>query len=392
MIRHRFVIFSELKHILVVRSTGLASVVQWSRTLPDCQGSWGSNPVKIVFCLSLLPFRMEKRVCLAEPCIVNAKSKDREKRFIECNSPGCSKSFHAHCIGHAKMPDKDLNNFFFVCSKCKAFLEYSADIARASLLSELETKLNVFQISILEKVEDRLRAECTNLSRETKSVIDSFTSHINEKINEVKLQTSEANEFTLSIIRDKEKDIDFLKTDVINQVESLTNELNVLRTHCDQMQKQYSSLDSKRRKKSFIIRNFPEEACNVKGKVVSTCEGALDSITECLNIDKNLIHIKGISRIGKRKEDGKPRLIAVKATENTVSQFLKNSRRLKQCDAPLNRVFLQEDLPFQVTKKLSEMRQRAYQFRTENPGKEAYVKGKRLYINGVVVDEVVQNF
>lgn len=335
---------------------------------------------------------MENHVCSAEPCVVSVKSKDREKRFIECNSPGCSKTFHALCIGHAKTPEKEINNLFFVCSKCKTFLEYSADIARTSILSDLDNKLDSFQRLILDKVEDRLKAECANLSRETKSLIDSFSSNINEKLNEVKLQANEANEFTLSLLRDKEKDFDVLKTDVNNQVESLTNELNVLRAHCNQIQKQFSNLDSKRRKKSFIIRNFPEDACNVKGKVVSTCEEALDSIIECLNINKDLIRIKAINRIGKKRDNGNPRLIAVRATENTVTQFLRRSRHLKQCDAPLNRVFLQEDLPTHVSKKLSEMRQRAYQFRTDNPGGEAYVKGKRLYINGVVVDEVTQNF
>ena len=45
-----------------------------------------------------------------------------------------------------------------------------------------------------------------------------------------------------------------------------------------------------------------------------------------------------------------------------------------------------------MSRKLAELRKRAYEHRTNNPGEKAFVKDKKLYMNDMVVDEVKENF
>ena len=105
-----------------------------------------------------------------------------------------------------------------------------------------------------------------------------------------------------------------------------------------------------------------------------------------------MANIKECFRLGKVREDNRPRLIMVKATEKTVKQFLTRSKLLKQASSPLDKIFLQENLPSELNKRLADMRKKAYEHRTQNPGDTAFVKNKKLFINGQVVDEINQNF
>ena len=60
--------------------------------------------------------------CSGEPCVVNEKSKDREKRLMSCNNPGCNKRFHVTCAGHAKVSDRDLSKIFLFAFSVKSSL------------------------------------------------------------------------------------------------------------------------------------------------------------------------------------------------------------------------------------------------------------------------------
>ena len=55
---------------------------------------------------------------------------------------------------------------------------------------------------------------------------------------------------------------------------------------------------------------------------------------------------------------------------------------LKQCGASLKYVYLHEDLPPAIIKRLAEMRKRAYGHRRKHPEEAAFVKNKKLYIDG----------
>ena len=258
-----------------------------------------------------------------------------------------------------------------------------------------KTRSNSTLSLTLSDIKDLIEASRTDILRKLEEENDK----LNERIQQIFTRMCNLEETQIRMQAETEQlkaEVCKLKTDQVQKFSlrsaCISKDLDELRSNCNYMMMQFNHFDSRKRRKSFIIRNFPENACTIKGKVVSTCKDAVDSIAECLDINEELVRVKEACRIGRRRDDGKPRLIMVKACENTVSQFLRKSSQLKQCEAPLNRVFLQEDLPPHVTKKLSEMRQRAYQFRAENPGEEAYVKGKRLYIKGVVVDEIGQNF
>ena len=67
-------------------------------------------------------------------------------------------------------------------------------------------------------------------------------------------------------------------------------------------------------------------------------------------------------------------------------------RVISRVHSPHWTVFLQDDLPFEVNKRLAEMRKQAFDHRSQNPGESAYVKNMKLYINNVVVDEIKLDF
>ena len=158
------------------------------------------------------------------------------------------------------------------------------------------------------------------------------------------------------------------------------------------MEDQLLALDVNNRKNSFIIRNFPDDCCTVDNKLVKSSLDAVTVIAGVLGLDEELKDIRETFRLGKVREDGRRRLIMVKATERTCKTFLRKSRFLKQCESPLNKVFLHEDLPPAINKRLAEMRKRAYEHRTNHPNEEAFVRNNKLYLNGVVVDEITQIF
>ena len=336
-----------------------------------------------------------KLTCSSEPCVLTDRAKDREKRFVACSSPGCQKHFHAACVGLAKKSEKELNNLFFVCLKCEAYLNYSAEIARKSVMSELDDKLHNLKSSILQSVDEKIKNESTLIKQQAQALCDSVIKQFDEKISELRSHTNDANEFVLSALRNKESKVSTLQSGFQSLNEKYLTEVNALRSQCKAVEDQLASFDLKRRKESFIVRNFPENLsneCSNTAKAASTCRGAISSIANALGLSDEANNIHEAFRLGKPRQDGKPRLIMVKAPERTCRLFLTKARFLRQAQAPLCNVFLQEDLPPEVNKKLIEMRRKAYEHRTKNPGEEAYVKNKKLYINGFVVEEITQNF
>lgn len=283
--------------------------------------------------------------CFADSCVIGDKAKEREKRIVVCNSPGCQMQFHAACIGHSKMSERELKNMFFVCLKCKAYLEYSAQIAKESFLSELDSRLDSLKNSILRMVDDK----------------------IEEKFKEFSSKVQEVNE-------------------------ACSEETNALKSEVNLLRKQVCSQDAAKRKKNLLIRNFPEKTCIINGKTISNCSEAAHLIAETLDLEDEAESFKDIRRLGKPRDDGKPRLIMVKSTERTVRLFLSKARQLKQKASPLCKVFLHEDLPVEVNKRLAEFRKRARDHRTNFPDEDAYVRNKKLYINGSVVDDIKQDF
>ena len=119
---------------------------------------------------------------------------------------------------------------------------------------------------------------------------------------------------------------------------------------------------------------------------------AVDAVAEVLKIEGDTFRIKDVHRIGKPREDGRARALLINADEKTVKCFVMNARFLKDAPHPLNRVFVQEDLPLEASKKMAEMRKSTFEYRSRNPGRTAFVRGKRLFIDGNLVDEVKLGF
>ena len=278
--------------------------------------------------------------------------------------------FHAACIGHSKMPEKELKNIFFVCLKCKAYLEYSAQIAQESFLSELDTRLNSLKDSILKMVDAK----------------------IEEKFKEFSSKVQEVNDFVVEMVDEQKNEISSIVSRISQLHEANTKETEELKSEISHLRRQVRSQDAAKRRENLIIRNFPEKACTINGKSISNCSEAAHLIAETLDLEDEAKSFKDIRRLGKTRDDGKPRLIMVKSTERTVRLFLSKARQLKKKASPLCKVFLHEDLPAEVNKRLAEFRKRAHDHRTNFPEEDAYVRNKKLYINGDVVDEIKQDF
>lgn len=81
----------------------------------------------------------------------------------------------------------------------------------------------------------------------------------------------------------------------------------------------------------------------------------------------------------------------VKATEKTSRAFRRRARILKQSESHLTNVYIQQGLPPAINKRLTEMKH-VYKYRMKYSGEEAFVKNKKLYMSGMMVDEFVQDF
>lgn len=167
------------------------------------------------------------------------------------------------------------------------------------------------------------------------------------------------------------------------------NENAVLRSLCNSIEERSVAADINSRKNTFIIRNFPEDERAAGGENVDSCLEAVSAVAKALGLSDRMSEVGEAYRFGKTR--GR-RLIMVKTTESISKQFLRRARHLKRSDAPLNQVFVQENLPPLINKRLADMRKRAFEHRKSHPGEEAFVKNKKLYLNGVMVAEINQNF
>ena len=333
-----------------------------------------------------------KLQCCGDPCIVHEKSKEKEKRFIECSSPGCTKKFHAVCIGHEKASGKELKRLFFVCLSCEDYLNYSAEIARKSLVADLDNRLDALKTSILETVDLKISRMKDSITQETKLLCDYLKVEFDRKLNDVSDRLNSETATADNLCGEKKVMTDFVKSEFDSFKQSYLTDIQSLHASCQHMSKNLNLLQMDKRKECFIIRNFPEKNITVNGSEVSNCKDAVRSIAKVLGLEDECQNIQNIQRLGKVTSDGKPRLMKVKSNANTSKLFLQNARKLKNAPWPLNKVFLQADLPIEVNRRLAEMRKRAFGHRNDYPDESAYVKNLKLYINDVVVDEIKLDF
>lgn len=80
--------------------------------------------------------------CNASVKCVYEKFKEKPKycRILECQSPGCEKTFHAGCIGYERKSDADLNNLYFLCTKCSDYISQTTQMIEIALNNAI-TKL-----------------------------------------------------------------------------------------------------------------------------------------------------------------------------------------------------------------------------------------------------------
>ena len=234
--------------------------------------------------------------------------------------------------------------------------------------------------------------ENNKIMEQTQSLLRVSMDDMNTKLSDLQGKAEEANEFVLSAINAYEKSVKSLEIAMETLTRKCESDHESLKVLCNTTEGQLVAIDCNSRKSSFVIRNFPEEECKIGEEVVKTPGEAVSVIAHALGLGEHLSEVRESFRLGKVRQTKGRRLIMVRATESTAKAFLKKARMLKQCGSLLNRVYLHEDLPPMISKRLAEMRKRAYEHRSNHPNEEAYVKDKKLFINGVVVDQISQNF
>lgn len=331
-------------------------------------------------------------VCHCNPCILHEKSKEKEKRLVECNSPGCTKVFHAVCIGHGKISERELNKLFFVCQRCENFLSYGAEIARKSIATVLDNRIDDLKKVMLDTMDEKISSMRTSILEETKLMCDAITADFEVKLRDIKYHADISPAAVQDLHPQNDDKTDALRIEMNSLKQTFSKNINDLMSSCELVSKNMYHMQMDKRKEYFIVRNFPENKIVVNGAEISNCMEAVRSIAISLGLRDEIPNIQYAQRLGKTRTDGKPRLIKVKSTIKAVKLFLQKARNLKTMPSPLSKVFLQEDLPMEINRRLSEMRKRAYDHRSQNPGESAFVKGKKLFINGNVVDEVKMDF
>ena len=273
-------------------------------------------------------------------------------------------------------------------SDIKALIEHTKTEILSGVRQEIMslrtvTEAMLKRVEALENKNKDLELRCECLDK--KIIIE--TGKFHDELEDVKSQATNANDFVLSLLKEKERKVECVQADLKSLESNFLRNMNEVKLAFTSMQNQIAFHDLRQRKKSFVIRNFPEKACVVKGRSISSCEDAVEVVAQALGLENECKNIKNVYRLGKMRADHRPRLIMVKASEKTVNLFLRKARLLKQAGAPLNRVFVQENLPPDVSEKLASMRKRAYEHRQNHPGEEAFVKNRKLFINGTAVDE-----
>ena len=98
----------------------------------------------------------------------NCKSNKREKT-ISCNAPYCNLSFCLTCAGIGKT---DATKIYFVCQKCREFLEFSADLLTTKI-SEIEKTI----AELTQKIADIQNGISTELDK-----INEIDTFVQEKL------------------------------------------------------------------------------------------------------------------------------------------------------------------------------------------------------------------
>ena len=87
--------------------------------------------------------------------------------------------------GKNQISDKELASLFFVCLRCEAYLKYSADIARKSIMSELDTRLAAFEKSIYEYIDQRFKKETDELKLQIELKVDRSSKLLDKKLSDL---------------------------------------------------------------------------------------------------------------------------------------------------------------------------------------------------------------
>ena len=173
---------------------------------------------------------------------------------------------------------------------------------------------------------------------------------------------------------------------VEQSVASITRENANLKNAVEVLQDKVARLETNARKGNFVIKGIPEGKDSLDGVNISSPASAIESVANAIDVK---IVINSCFRLGKPRQDGSPRPILVKSTEECTSNMLRSAKKLKQVGKDFfKKIYIDKDYPPEVATLLSQLRKRAYEHRRDHPNSKAFVRNGKLFINDVVVDEV----
>ena len=177
---------------------------------------------------------------------------------------------------------------------------------------------------------------------ETQELLESMTNQFNKKLQEVKYEALESHKLVLG--KCEANEIKFAK---LQKNDVHAKEMESFKESIGSLQKYISFLDSKDRRKSFIIRNVPEKDFSIDNQNVSGTQQAVASVADALGLRHEAEHLQNVYRIGRPRDDNRPRLIMVETTERTAKLFLSKARKFKDSSTTLlKRVFCKKICPY----------------------------------------------
>jgi hypothetical protein len=267
-------------------------------------------------------------VCSDQSC--NKPKQRKGSRGIDCGGHGCLRTFHVSCVGLKHLSDKDLADKFFLCSKCKAFLDFGDELAskdvglkleqfRESILEEVNTQLEVIRNSIYIKV-----GTTTNLIKLLNRTQDGMQLKLTAVEAEIKLLKSRADNLPQKVDTNKGRSLQHNVVFAEQQANLITYAVRAEKAREDRML-------------NIRVRGFPEP---VPSNIDDDKRAFVNMRSTSLSIDiKDSIQVKRVGKvIGTR-----PRILVVTLENaNQRRSVLKNACRLK--DAPgFNLIYIDRD-------------------------------------------------
>lgn len=194
-----------------------------------------------------------------------------------------------------------------------------------------------------------------------------------------------------NILALKVSEIDKKVNNVTKKVEKICKDNIELSEKVSMLERKLEYSANQQRRHNFIIKGILEEGPNDDPKTAAT------RVIKAMKLEDQFKALGGkiteAFRLGKLKAgNNRPRIILVKLNNIDAARLITtNGKNLRAAGHEFNNVYVDRDLPPDITAALSDLRKQAYEWRRDHEGDTAYVRSGSLYINGQLTKVVKIN-